>query len=47
MSTSPKPSGQPIYQLPKPATVTRKTSLDAQADEIRKSWTQSAPNRSK
>jgi len=50
MPTPAKPSGQPIYNraaitLPKPSTEKQNASLDAQADEIRKAWLQSPPNR--
>jgi hypothetical protein len=50
-TTTSKPSGQPIYDrfagnLPKASVSTEKSTLDSQADKIRKAWLQSTPARS-
>jgi len=50
MPTTAKPSSQPIYNraattLAKPSPAKEQASLDAQADEIRKAWLQTTPNR--
>lgn len=52
MPTKTKSPGQPIYDrlagtLPKPSATASKTSLDTEADEIRKAWLQSSAARSK
>jgi len=46
MSITPKDAGRPIFDrllltVPKQVPVNLKSTLDAEADEIRKAWTQS------